>query len=95
MTSHVARLYALAASILALFLAWVGVTAAPWQEDQAPAATAADPAAAALARYERRLRRDARLVRRIVARRDRQQALAPPPAVRIVTAAPVATSKTS
>ena len=53
MTSHVARLYALAASLLALFLAWVGVSAAPWQ---------ADP---------------------------------PPPTVRIVTAPPVATTRTS
>ena len=68
MTSHVARLYTLAASLLALFLAWVGVSAAPWQADP-PAPTAAeDPAAAAaLARYERRLRQDARLVQRITA----------------------------
>ena len=34
MTSHVARLYALAASILALFLAWAGVAAAPWQAEK-------------------------------------------------------------
>ena len=98
MTSHVARLYALAASILALFLAWAGVAAAPWQAEKAaaPAPTpAADPAAAALAKYEQRLKQDARLVQRILKRRDRQQALAPPPAVRIVTAAPVATTKTS
>ena len=94
MISHVARLYALAASILALFLAWVGITAAPWQADKAPAATK-DPAAAALARYEQRLRQDATLVQRILKRQARQQAAAPPPAVRIVTAAPVATTKTS
>jgi hypothetical protein len=94
MTSHVARLYALAGSILALFLAWVGVAAAPWQAEQSPAATP-DPAAAALATYEQRLRQDATLVERILKRRARQQAVAPPPAVRIVTAAPVATTKTS
>lgn len=98
MTSHVARLYALAASILALFLAWVGVTAAPWQTEKAPAAApTADPAAAMLARYEQRLRQDAKLVQRVLERRARRQALAlaPPPTVRIVTAAPVATTKTS
>jgi hypothetical protein len=98
MTSHVDRLYALAGSILALFLAWVGVAAAPWQAEQAPAATpTADPAAAMLAKYEQRLRQDAKLVQRVVERRARQRALAPapPPTVRIVTAAPVATTKTS
>ena len=94
MTSHVARLYALAASILALFLAWIGVTAAPWQAEKAPAATA-DPAAAALATYEHRLQQDAKLVQRVLKRRARQQAAPPPPAVRIVTAPPVATTKTS
>ena len=97
MTSHVARLYALAASILALFLAWIGISAAPWQTDEPPAATAvqADPTAAALAAYERRLRRDARLVQRVLAQRERRQGVAPPPAVRIVTAAPAATTRSS
>ncbi|HXV32425.1 MAG TPA: hypothetical protein VD769_00340 [Gaiellaceae bacterium] len=92
-----ARLYALAASILALFLAWIGIDAAPWQTEQPPAAAAApaDPAAAALAAYERRLRRDARLVRRVLAQRERQQSIPAPPAVRIVTAAPAATTRSS
>jgi len=96
MTSHVARLYALAASLLALFLAWVGVSAAPWQADPPAPAAAEDPAAAAaLARYERRLRQDARLVQRILEKRNREQAAPPPPTVRIVTAPPVATTRTS
>jgi len=95
MTSHVARLYALAASILALFLAWIGVAAAPWQAETPTPAAAQDPVAASLARYEQRLRQDARLVQRILKRRDREQAAAPPPAVRIVTAPPVATTRTS
>ena len=96
MTSHVARLYALAASILALFLAWVGVAAAPWKADTAAPAAAEDPAAAAaLARYEKRLRQDARLVQRILEKRNREQAAPPPPTVRIVTAPPVATTRTS
>jgi hypothetical protein len=94
MTSHVARLYALAASILALFLAWAGVAAAPWQAEKAPPA-AEDPTTAALARYEQRLRQDARLVERILERRAREQAAPPPPPVRIVSAPPVATTRTS
>ncbi len=93
MTSHVARLYALAAAILGLFLAWAGIAGAPWQAEQAPAA-APDPTAAALAQYEQRLRQDARLVGRILARRDRQPPPTPP-VVRIVTAAPAATTRTS
>jgi hypothetical protein len=98
MTSHVARLYALAASILALFLAWIGISAAPWQKAEpapATAAAAADPSTAALAAYERRLRRDARLVQRVLAKRQRLQAAPAPPPVRIVTAAPAATSRSS
>lgn len=92
MTSHVARLYALAASILGLFLAWAGIAAAPWPA-KTPAA-AQDPVPAALAAYEQRLRRDARLVSRILARRAEQP---PPsaPSVRIISTPPVATTRTS
>ncbi len=43
MTSHVGRLYALAASVLGLFLAWAGVTAAPWPAKAQPAAQTQDP----------------------------------------------------
>jgi hypothetical protein len=95
MTSHVARLYALALSILGLFVAWAGIAAQPWQAGEPPAASAAeDPTASGLAEYRRRLRRDARLVNRVLERR----AAEPPPAaptVRIVPAAPVATTRTS
>ena len=38
MTDHVVRLYALAGSVLALFLAWAGIAAQPWRQDT-PAAT--------------------------------------------------------
>jgi hypothetical protein len=93
MTSHVARLYALAASILGLFLAWAGIAAAPWPAKATPT-VAPDPAAAALAAYEQRLRRDARLVSRIVANRADQPAPSAP-SVRIVSAPPVATTRTS
>jgi hypothetical protein len=95
MTNHVARLYALAASILALFLAWAGVAAAPWETEKPAAATTQDPTTAALAEYQKRLRRDAKLVHRILERRTAQPAPAPP-SVRIVTAPPpVATTRTS
>lgn len=95
MTSHVARLYALALSILGLFVAWAGIAAQPWRAAEPPAVSAAhDQTAAALVEYRKRLRRDARLVHRILERRAEQP---PPaaPAVRIVTAAPVATTRTS
>ena len=95
MTSHVARLYALALSILGLFVAWAGIAAQPWQAEEPPAASkAGDPTAAALAEYRRRLKRDARLVHRVL----EQRAAQPPPAaptVRIVAAAPAATTRTS
>ncbi len=64
MTSHAGRLYALAASLLAFFVLWAVVAAQPWSP-----AKAADPRLAALARREQRLRYEARLVRRVVARR--------------------------
>jgi hypothetical protein len=95
MTSHVARLYALAASILGLFLAWAGVAAQPWKAETPPATAATqDPTVAALAEYKQRLKRDARLVHRVLEQRADQPPLAAP-TVRIVTAAPVATTKTS
>jgi hypothetical protein len=94
MTSHVGRLYALAASILGLFRAWAGVAAAPWPAKAAPAAEKPGGQAALLAAYEQRLHRDSRLVRRLLARRA-EQAPAPAPQVRIVTAPPVATTKSS
>jgi hypothetical protein len=105
MTSHVARLYAAAGAILALFVAWAGIAAHPWQSDQAtPVTTGAD--SQALAAYEKRLKKDARLVRKVVRRRAaearaaRQAAAAaqsggssswsPAPSVRVVTLPPAA-----
>lgn len=95
MTSYVGRLYALAASILGLFLAWAGVTAAPWPAKTPPAAQPHDSGTAALlTAYEQRLRRDSALIGRILKQRSAQ----PPPAapqVQVVTAPPVATTRTS
>jgi hypothetical protein len=63
MTSHVGRLYALALALVVFFLAWAVVAARPW------ATTAADPRLKTLAVREARLREEARIVNRVVARR--------------------------
>jgi hypothetical protein len=99
MTSHVARLYATAAALVAFFLAWAGIAARPWA-GQPP-----DPRVAAVNRREQRLQRDALLVRQVVDRRwasyraalaeSRKAASAPAPSVRIVTLPPVTTSRSS
>jgi hypothetical protein len=63
MTSHVGRLYALAFALVLFFLTWAVVAARPW------ATPAADPRLKALAAREVRLRHEARVVNRVVARR--------------------------
>jgi len=65
MTSHAGRLYALAGVLVVFFLTWALLAARPW----APARQVSDPRLTALAHREHQLRRDAVLVRRIVARR--------------------------
>lgn len=84
MTSHVARLYALAGSILALFLAWLGIAAQP------SGASQPEPPAAALAQLERRLGEDAAILAQAAAKRR-----SAPRAVRVVTLPPVTTTRTS
>ena len=86
MTDHVVRLYALAGSVLALFLAWAGIAAHPWRQE-APAA-----AAPSLATYEARLRADAALVAELATRR---RARAAAPSVRVVMLPPLTTTRTS
>jgi hypothetical protein len=86
MTSHVARLYAVAASILALFLGWLGIAAQPWASST-PAAQAEPPA---LARLERRLNHDAALLAQAAAARRNA-----PQTVRVVTLPPLTTTRTS
>jgi hypothetical protein len=66
MTSHHGRLYALAASIVLFFVAWAVIAAHPWA---APKAAARNPRLVALAQREQRLRNEAGLVQRVVARR--------------------------
>ena len=51
MTSHVARLYALALALLIFFLTWTAVAARPWA-----ATSRSDPRLVALAAREQRVR---------------------------------------
>ena len=99
MTSHTRRLYALAVSLVVFFLAWAAVAARPW------ASASNDPRVDALRVRADRLRREARLVDRIVAARwavyrrelhARQTAAASvSPAVRVVTLPPLTITRTS
>ena len=66
MTSHAGRLYALAAALVVFFLAWAVVAARPWATS---GAAARDPRLVALAQREQRLRTEAGMVQKIVARR--------------------------
>jgi hypothetical protein len=65
MTSHTGRLYVVAATLVAFFLAWAVVAAHPW----ATAKATRDPRLAALVQREQRLRADARLVQQVIDRR--------------------------
>jgi hypothetical protein len=95
MTSHTGRLYAAAVSLAAFFTLWAAIAANPWK------ATSSDPRLTALAQREAVLRRDAKLVRQIVARRTataaaaRRTAAATPAPVRIVTLPPLVVTRTS
>lgn len=87
MTDQVRRLYVLALSVLGFFLAWAGIAAHPW----ATPASRESTSAAALARYEQRLRADAALVDELRA----QRAALPAPPVRVVTLPPLTTTRSS
>ena len=68
MTNHVARLYALAISLIVFFAVWLAVSAHPWS--QASAATSAgDAQIARLKARERHLQAETRRVNLIVNRR--------------------------
>ena len=88
-TDHAPKLYALAGSILGLFLAWAGIAAHPWAQTSSAAPAAASSAELAL--YQRRLNADAALVARLSARRS----TAPTASVRVVTLPPLTTTRTS
>jgi hypothetical protein len=63
MTSHQGRLYALTLALVVFFLAWAVLAARPW------ATASADPRLNALAVREAQLRREAKLVGRVVTAR--------------------------
>lgn len=91
MVNHTARLYALALSLVAFFLAWAVVAARPW------ATQSANPRLQALAVRAAELRREAKLVNEIVALRAKVGTSAPPTtqAVRVVNLPPMTVTRTS
>lgn len=74
MTNHVVRLYALATSLLLLFLTWAAIASHPWSSGSQGAT--ADPRVAAIHAREQRLRQEAIVVRRVVAGRWHQYRVA-------------------
>lgn len=89
MTSHVARLYVAAGSLLAFFLAWAGIAAQPWASRQGSASAARERA---VGRYEQRLRRDAALLTQLSAGVVNRTSA---PRIRVVTLPPLTTTRTS
>ena len=87
-TDHTPKLYALAGSILGLFLAWAGIAAHPWAQTSSSAPAAQSTA---LVLYQRRLNADAALIARLSARRS----TASTASVRVVTLPPLTTTRTS
>lgn len=66
MTSHVARLYALVAGVVAFFVAWAAVAAHPWST---PTKAASDPRLTTLAAREQQIRSESIRVQKVVAAR--------------------------
>lgn len=99
MTSHVGRLYVFAVSVFVFFLMWALVAAKPWTTAKP------SPQAQLIALREQALRRETKLVNRILRERaaaakvrSHQLALAaaaPAPAVRVVTLPPLTITRTS
>ena len=111
MTSHVGRLYSIAAGLFVFFLAWVAIGARPW----AASSSAKDPRLAALTKREQRLRHESAAVQRLVrhrwavyrvqlgkrqsqiaaAKQAQAQAIAAAPSLRVVNLPPLTTTRTS
>jgi hypothetical protein len=66
MTNHVARLYAIALSLVVFFVTWAAVSARPWA---AQTSKPLDPRLAALQTREAQVRRESIRVRRVVKHR--------------------------
>src|SRR4051812_15809739 len=69
MTNHVARLYALAVSLIVFFAVWLAVSTHPWPQTAKASPPAVDPQIARLQARERHLRAETRRVNLIVKRR--------------------------
>jgi hypothetical protein len=67
MTSHLARLYAVALALVIFFLSWAAVAARPWGTEQSAAASS--PQAAALDRRAKRLKLEQIRVQALLDRR--------------------------
>ena len=89
MTSQVARLYALAISLLVFFVLWAAIAAHPWVRTSRTRSAAQGNNLAVL---EQRLRADAKLVRALGARAAPTTS---PPLVRVVQLPPLTTTRTS
>jgi hypothetical protein len=89
MTSHVARLYALAIALLVFFVLWATIAAHPWVRTSTTRSAASSQTLAVL---EQRLRADAALVRALG---TRPRPTASAPLVRVVTLPPLTTTRTS
>lgn len=68
MANHLGRLYALALALLVLFVTWMAIAARPWRSEST-AEPSEDPRLVALAERERRLQREALVVRQTVKQR--------------------------
>lgn len=68
MTNHVARLYALATTLVVFFATWLAITTHPWTQASSKA-NVPDARIALLQKREHRLRAETRWVNRIVDRR--------------------------
>jgi hypothetical protein len=108
MTSHVVRLYVVAAGVLTFFLSWAAVAAHPWAPK--PAVAAADPRVAALTARQQRVHFESLRVQKVVRARwaayraalakhnagAAQLASAPAtPSVRVVTLPPLTVTRMS
>jgi hypothetical protein len=111
MTSHVGRLYSIAAALFIFFLTWVAIGARPW----AASSSTKDPRLVALTQREQRLRHESAAVQRLVkhrwavyhtqlrkrqsqiaaAKQAQAQAVAAAPSVRVVNLPPLTTTRTS
>jgi hypothetical protein len=108
MTSHVARLYALVAGVLAFFLAWAGVTAHPWA---AKSTVPQDPRLVSLTARQQRIQVESVRAQKLVAQRwalyhralanhnaaaaAAQSVAVPAPAARVVTVPPLVVTRVS